>query len=551
MPKKRALKFDSKPSSPAHPSLASVRPNDAPHSLTSSGVASGNSVNDQIRKLRLDEGHSPSLTVARASLYSPPNPSLPPSLRNILQLPDAPTPRPRPSLRVSGGRRVPGPAAPQSWLRGAQYQAQRTKRRISTVQDGVVAHVEPLPDAYLPKHGSLIATTLKALAKNWDWHQVYDQYYIPMIPVRYKEALLHYIVELGESGIDKAGLELLFQDEHELEGATGVEGLTHLDLARSIGHPLRFSDLKAILNIQQQAISPSTNDVDNVPESWDATSSPIHPPLPTSSFSALTHLSLAHPHPSISAPWKHLLSLAPHLPPTLTHLSLAYWPSPAVTPHSTTSYQSTPAGEVSASASTFYSRTLDGDFSEGGSILRRLSKSTYCLQSLDVRGCAEWAQAFAQDQVDWMGTWRALEAVMISQLCLMPDCLSQGSQRSWRDVWSNRPMSQWGDEQRQLWRWARREKLVMEVEKDINTKIAYRGITHGISEEDFPGSDLLFRHARSVVERDGYYWQSAKTRSLSPGHQQVRTSRVKFDLGWDDWAIREAVEKIATSDVMF
>lgn len=517
MPKKRAPKYDTKPSSPAHPSLSSSKPRNASHSLTSSGTPSGNSVNDQIQKLRLSERAPPSLTGPRAFLDPGSNPSLPPALRDILQLPDAPAPRPRPGLRVTGARRVPGPAAPQSWLRGNQERGKRKQHKSSVLGNGAPIQVESLPGAKLPHHGSLLATTLKALAKNWDWHKVYDQYYLATIPVGYKEALLHYVAAYGEHGIDKAGLELLFQDEHELEGATGAEGLTHLDLTTSMGYPLKSSDLKALLSTQQYATCHPADDPDSPPESWESTPFFTHNPSTASPFSNLTHLSLAHPQPTTSAPWKGLLSLAPSLSPTLTHISLAYWPPPTLTPNSTTAYRSTPTGNVPSSATHFYS-ALDQDWSEAASILRRLSKATYCLQWLDLTGCKAWVKALGRPELDWVGSWGTLETVKVGQASDMPACFSGDGEGAFRQG-LRRLVHNPGLGWRELHEWADAEKETIEVEKDINTRITYLGWTHGLSEEGVTRPDLL--------------------------HQQVRTTRVRFDRGWDAWWIKEAVEELS------
>lgn len=539
MPKKRVPKYDFKPSSPAHPSLASSasKHRDAPHSLGLSSPTSGNSVNDRLQELRLSQrpSLSPGSQIGRPSsdVLSPgANPSLPPSLRNILQIPEAPAPRPRPNLRVAGRIRNPaGPAAPASWLRRNEDTARAQKARIPAHLNGKAFHVESLPGSYIPDDRSLVATTLKAVAKNWDWHQVYDQYYLPTILVRYKEALLHYIARFSDHGIDRIGLDLLFQDDFELEDATGAEGLTHLDLATSVSHPLKLSDLRPFFSSKEVAGLPDV-DCDSTPQSWDDFEVMKGGLSAMGRFDSLTHLSLAHPNSA--ATWKGLLDIAPHLS-TITHLSLAYWPTPTMSPNSKTAYRETPQGNVNFGASHFYS-SMDQDWSEAASILRRLSKSTYCLQWLDLTGCYPWVQAIADPKIDWFGAWRALETVKVCQGWLH-ECFQSGAgETAWKDIFRQMRMRTNHDmEQRQLLEWVEAERNTLKVETAVNERItaATRApkLAEGIMEPAVIG-------ATQDAAMQASAWQSQFS------VDEVRTSRVKFERGWDAWWIKDAVEQI-------
>ena len=546
MPKKRLPTYDKKPSTPTHPSLSSSKLKDASHSLTSSETSVGNSVNAQIQKLRLSE-RSPSSIESRASqqAFDPgSNPSLPPSLREILQLPDAPAPRPRPGLRVTRGRRVPaGPAAPQSWLKGNQERLRQEEKRSQSTREGLPIQVEGLPGAYLPDHGSLLATTLKALAKNWDWHKEYDQYYLATIPVRYKEALLHYIGEYSKHCVDRDGLQLLFQDDSELEDGTGAEGLTHLDLATSIGHSLKFSDLKALLSTKESASLPG-GDAGVLPESWDEMETFHHGPSSASHFSTLTHLSLAHP--PAYATWKGLLSLAPHLS-TITHLSLSHWPTPTLSPNSKTAYRDTPAGSVRYGATDFYS-ALDQDWSEAASIIRRLSKSTYCLQWLDLTGCHMWIRALAYPEIDWTGAWCALETINVSQ-GWVPACLREGSDgRAWRIVYYSWEGDKAQPAARQMLKdWVAVERSTILLERHVNANIASASATaQGLDwEAQQPWVD---RVDRSHWQDDADIASLHRHTSSSTSEQPLRRmARIMFDRGWDAYWIKDAIEEITGS----
>jgi len=538
MPKKRVPTYGTKPGGSAHPSLSSSKVRDTSHSLSSNGASTGNSVNDQIQKLRLSERASPSSAGNRSSpeFINPSlDPSLPPSVRSLLRLPDAPPPRPRPGLRVTRGRRGPaGPAAPNSWLRGQERL--RGRQRISATRDGSAIHVQALPEAYFPQHGSLLETTLKALAMNWDWHLEYDQYYLATIPVRYKEALLHYVAE-SEHGIDRDGLELLFLDDYELEDATGAEGLTHLNLATSIGHPLKLSDLKALLS-SKQSTSLQDYNVDTTPESWDAIDDIRRGPSTRGRFESLTHLSLAQP--TKEATWKGLLDVAPYLT-TITHFSLAYWPIPTLLPNSKTAYRDTPQGNVNYSATGFYSE-YDQDLSEAASLLRRLCKSTYSLQSLDLTGCAPWIQNVSFDEVDFAGAWRALETINISQgwlpACFQPDA----DVRAWRDILYPAFEDDWTQIRRQLVEWAHIERNTMLLEKAVNERL-------GLQDTEHEALPAVPQQALETVESDAVSWRSdlvppSKPPSVGKG---VRTAKIKFERGWDSWWIEEAIRAINAS----
>lgn len=551
MPKKRAPTYDTKPSSPAHPSLSpSGKPKDA-RSLGSNVTPSGNSVNDLIQQLRISQAVSPSLLGSQigrnSSQFLSPGigTSLPPSLTSLLQLPDAPSPRPRPGLRVSGRARGPaGPAPPVSWLKRREQVQGQKQRNTQTLLGKPSAKTEPLPGSFFPNYGSLVHTTLKALAKNWDWHIEYDQYYLSTIPVRYKEALLFYIARYSDCATDKAGLEVLFLDNTDLEDATGVDGLTHLDLSTSIGHPLKLKQLKDLLAAKKTL--PTGEDTSNaIPDSWDT------PDLLSSlsdlpKFHYLTHLSLSRPNKA--ATWKGLLDLAPQLA-TLTHLSLAYWPNPTISPNSTTAYRETPQGNVNFGASNFYSN-FDNDWSEAASILRRLSKSTYCLKWLDLTGCFPWVQALKYDHVDWCGAWQAIETVKVGQ-GYIPECFEDDAAKTtWRDVYRSR-MSLHDDEmslfpdsyqkrqqKEKLIEWVATEGATMGVEEIVNMKI---------------GESMRIASATGGREPEGTrtggegfdVWAKIPSVAVSAGS---RSQRVNFERGWDSWWIRDAIRQIRETE---
>ena len=367
---------------------------------------------------------------------------------------------------------------------------------------------------------------LKAIAKSWDWHLQYDQYYLAAILVRYKEELLHYIRCYSPRGIDRAGLELLFLDDTEVEDATGAEGLTHLDLSTFIGNSLKLTELRHLFNVKK-AVDLAEENSESPPESWDAPELVAQPSgLPR--FHSLTHLSLAHPSLT-TVSWKGLLDLAPHLT-TITHLSLAYWPTPSLAPNSRTAYRETPQGNVNYGASNFYS-AYDNDWSEAASIIRRLGKSTYCLKWLDLVGCYPWVKAL--ERLDWFDSLQALETVRIGQGWI-PECFKDDSDQIKAPV---SPIDTLAAHQRiDALSWTCIEAETLSLETNINARIS------GNMERSYSRARTT-QPAREHRHGDSE-WDD---RSPEPSSFKYRTTRLVFDRGWDAWWIRKAIEETANS----
>lgn len=411
-------------------------------------------------------------------------------------------------MRISGGRRVrgpAGPAAPKSWLTQPNMANQGSSSTIGRVADRLVGS---LPGTHLPNRRSLEHLTLKTLAQNWDWHKEYDQFYLATLPQRFKETLLSYIAAYSDQGLDCEGLRILFLDETELEGATGCESITHLDLGTAVGRALKSKEIKDTFTKKPTISDTAATGMDDIPESWEDEMTPATP-LSMARFPNLTHLSLSHP---AIASWKGLLALSPHLA-TLTHLSLAYWPTPSITPNSKTAYRESPAGNIDYGASNFYSYS-DGDLSEAAGVLKRLSKATYCLQWLDLTGCSGWLEALGlRDGPDWHGAWRGVENIKIGQGWI-PRCLESETSMGWRQLYSEADTLSSDNVDRQ----AQRKEFDAWVTTEYDIRRARAGME---------------RAMRSVME-----WSAAGT------SQDVRSRAVKFDIGWEGWWIVDALEHI-------
>lgn len=354
-------------------------------------------------------------------------------------------------MRPVGSRRVrgpPGPPPPRSWLTSSIHAPKhlRDRARAGAAEHAAPDRLDRLPGVALPDTSSLLHRCLKAIARDWKWHVNYNQYYLASTPVRIKAVLLSYIAVYGDNeSLDIDGLRTLFLDESELDGATGSEDLTHLDLSGAMGQPLTFKQLDLYFSNSAPFPSPHTQppstpnrSPSHAPapqplESWDSNeadpTTSLPPTIHTTRFPTLTSLSLSHPSPSTTAMWPRLLHFASAHLATLTHLSLAYWPTPALTPHAnakitTTSSPYSPAS-VSYGCSDFYGAAYgaDDDWSEAAGVLMRLSRATYCLESLDLEGCGGWLGALrweadgegggAGGGVEWCGGWRGVERVVV------------------------------------------------------------------------------------------------------------------------------------------
>lgn len=347
--------------------------------------------------------------------------TVPPALRHILNIPEVDPPLPKRGARrteLSRTRRPPpGPAAPTSWSHRSRYVPPQIRglneRPAVAGQSGYIpvkfSLLATLNDGFkmLPPERSLVHQTLKTLATNWEWLVEYEQYCLATLPIPLKEALLSYISVYGpDDCLDLRSFKLLFLDENELTGGTGGDELEQLDLIGLLNERFTLADLTKYMTRPRPTNLPEALDsldisknkgkkkvTAEVVESWedevDIFTPTISKSLSSSRFPYITRLSLANP--GTWASWAQLLSLSTNLK-TLTHLSLAYWPNPSLTPNATTaSMVSKHSRPVSLGGTSFYS-AMDNDWHEAANILRRLSSNTYCLKWLDLEGCA-WHQA--------------------------------------------------------------------------------------------------------------------------------------------------------------
>lgn len=379
---------------------------------------------------------------ANPSAFAAPGaPTVPPAIRHILRLPETPAPPPRRPVRLApNGRRLPpGPAAPRSWLSQSRHAPKSGSE--ACIPDSFERHA--LPGAYVPSRRSLVDTTLRKLAEDWEFQRSFNRYYLYSLPNHLKVALITYLGVCYGSGVSVADLRAVLlpyvddqtDDVNEADdvggGAAANEDIAHLDLTGSLGRALKLRELSELLFPPPPAKAPRQVQAEPQ-ESWDAPPPPASQTMADSSIPrgpllpGLTHLSLAvDPKHASAASWRHLLSLAARFP-TLTHLSLAYWPEPSLTPNAKLASFVVATGTGSTRALQYggtgpYSHSLDDNWSEAVLVLRRLSRRLYGLEWLDLTGCCAWAAALtrpaaegdADSGVDWAGDWGKVRAVLL------------------------------------------------------------------------------------------------------------------------------------------
>ncbi|EXJ91418.1 hypothetical protein A1O1_04530 [Capronia coronata CBS 617.96] len=403
---------------------------------TSQNARPQRTVNDLIRESRRlqirNEPRPPPASTAS---------SIPPALRQVLDIPSPPPPAPRVGSRLGGPsrlRRIPGPPPPRSWLADSIHASKEfgwvaaddSNRRVQVRSSN-------LPEGAFPPPGSLQDLVLKKIATDWGWHAEHDCDYLGLLPKNLKETLLSYIAVYNEAVVNP--LKPLFLDDIEQEERDEVR---RLDLSNGLGVWATMKQLErdlftrhALMASGKSGPPAAASSSILAPESWDAdndsdeatsTTFTIGPQI-VPNFLNLKHLSLAmSPTNSKVASWTSLLSLAAELR-TLTSLSLAYWPQPTFTPlaASTRAVVDVPGSRPVIYGGSDVYTSYDNNWREAAGILRTLSRSLYCLKWLDLTGCGDWFAALQwtgsslgasnSERLgpEWNGGWRGLETLVL------------------------------------------------------------------------------------------------------------------------------------------
>lgn len=406
MAKKHAPAYTRTRPSYVHPSLQRA------HSPPASASSTPPSVTQRIQQLRREQASRPTAQQCE-DLAQAVSRTVPPELRRLLHLPEVDAPIPKAGMRprrVAGAPRPPpGPAIPTSWLQASRH---ATPRRLDATPYLPRFSTLATATARLPPRHSLVHLCLRVFASHWHDILTYEQHYVAALPTALKEALLSYLALYGAPGsLDLRSFNTLFQlDEAAGLGPVGSDDTRFLDLSHLLNERYTLGDVAKYLkrpstqtapNEGRLGIEDSRPSAIPIADSWeveaDAASTTSYAlgtaKLQTPHFANLSRLSLAHP--AQNASWADLVRISPHLN-KITHLSLAYWPRPSVTPNANTASMVSKHTSVSLGGSHFYS-DLDHDWHEAANLLRRLSVNTYSLQWLDLEGCF-WLPAL---------TWRS------------------------------------------------------------------------------------------------------------------------------------------------
>lgn len=294
-------------------------------------------------------------------------------------------------------------------------------------RDGRARERRPLPGCYVPGEGSLVDAVLRRMVVDWDFQKEYCRYVLYDLPTHLRVALIAYLGVWADGvTIQDLGMVLTPPPPEEEDGE-GEEGevqvavaspgghmnldFHHLDLTGSLGHSLKLRELSSFL-------FPSRPESTDLQDSWDAPEEESAINVPRPLLPNLTHLSLGiNPDYAHAVSWRHLVAFASHHA-KLTHLSLAFWPEPAMTPNAKlASFVTAQGRSVQYGGTGPYSHSLDNDWAEAIVVLRRLSKSLYGLEYLDLTGCGEWISALwshaDHDAVDWVGDWGKISTLLL------------------------------------------------------------------------------------------------------------------------------------------
>jgi len=299
---------------------------------------------------------------------------------------------------------------------------------------------------------------MRTIAKNWEGMREYESNNLAFLPVRFRIQLLSCIAVHGpEDGIGYQGLRTLLlppangecMDDDEFDVEEQNMNFFRLDLSGAMGGSVNF---KQVAELLEQRSPPAEHEAKEI--SWEESAS--LPITLSAMIPHLTYLSLSHPSPSVS--WSRLLAFSKTIP-TLTHLSLAFWPVPSMTPNAKTAVVETRLGrDIQYGATNYYSHSLDDDFQEASEILNRLSARLYSLVYLDLTGCQDWFQALRWHQnrslstgMEWSHHWLKLTTLKLGtglQLSEESEYCDIGSfvagyreamaAKDWIEVWNRR-----------------------------------------------------------------------------------------------------------------
>lgn len=429
MPKKRRQNKYNKPPSTAPALLRSTAASRSNVYHDDTSQAQG--VNELLAILRRTGLDSSEQRVSVAA-----QPTVPPGLRHLLQIPGTP---PRPTSLVEEleeqrrrldtvRRLVAGPAPPRSWSTLEPVGYTDGPPRILEA-DARKDHAQrSMPGVRLPASRSLVGMVLREFARSWEFQKERCRPYLYELPAGLQVALIAYLAKYKDKGVSLGDLKAILlpppdfqadQDDPALRPSVRNEDFHFLDLSWSLGRSLKLQKLSDLLFPPQlEPVGPQ--------ESWDAPE-PEAANIPRPLLPNLTHLSLAlNPAVQSKVSWRHLLAFATHLP-GLTHLSLAFWPEPRLTP---SEYTFTMEQSLTLS-----------NWGEAIGVLRWLSRRLYRLEYLDISGCGAWFPALSEgrlgEMVDWVGAWGKITTLVLHPGYQLPEDAKQSAVQQYAYIVDN------------------------------------------------------------------------------------------------------------------
>lgn len=362
------------------------------------------SVNERLAQLRREAAPPPTIEALNRLQTIASSQTRPPIIRGILGTPETAPIGARPSRRPRG---IVAPPMSYVYTSGfvtvddddsrskSTRELDRSRQRPRDLSHfaSMISNSERLP-----KPNSLLHYVLKSMAMDWAEFIEVEQHNIAQLPIGMRSSLLLYISVYGPwDGIGKPTFKVLFpQADQDDISRLDLNGLLSANF--DLVHLFRYltkppNNMKATKNAEPTSLT------------WEEQMEDLKIPglLSSKPFENLTHLGLGNP--GNNASWSQLLTLTSHLS-RLTHLSLAYWPTPSLT--STTSPRISllsldkfhnmtlqdVQGHIRQAVQHFFTRRLE-DFKDGAHVLKILSQHLYRLEYLDLEGCFDWLPALA------------------------------------------------------------------------------------------------------------------------------------------------------------
>ncbi|CAI4214827.1 unnamed protein product [Parascedosporium putredinis] len=303
-------------------------------------------VNELLANLRRQSSSSP-----RSDHSAIAAPSVPPVIREILQLPETPEPLPRFRDRAD------------------------------------------VTGEYSPADRSMIDVVLKHVAREWRTLGPLEDLGLWALPDRSRQVLVRYLEAYHGPDVGVSDLRAIFVPDGSVESGVFSENayLTHLHVPSSALTASTFPSLISMLFPKAPDRQGLAALEEEPQDSWDSAEldfamlslSPAacsRADSPLLAIDPAIYQGQGAPGSSLGVlpSWRHLLQLAKKMP-GVTHLSLAFWPEPSRTPNAKFASVVGPQGTS-------------------------IHQSWYQLQYLDLTGCAAWFQAL----------WRSEQTLLAS-----------------------------------------------------------------------------------------------------------------------------------------